>query len=73
MDRRAADGTAGSLTSELTQIKTTESNILHQLADLRYGCMAMVWTSCMAVQLWWFTFEAILLRLEHLIVQGRRK
>lgn len=35
VERREAGGTAGSFSSELNQIKTTESNILHQLADLR--------------------------------------
>lgn len=35
VERRETGGTAGSFSSELNQIKTTESNILHQLADLR--------------------------------------
>lgn len=33
---RPGGAVANSLASELSQIKTTESNILHQLADLRY-------------------------------------
>ena len=34
--RRPGDAVTGSIASELSQIKTTESNILHQLADLRF-------------------------------------
>ncbi len=33
---RPSDAVGASLSNEISQIKATESNILHQLADLRY-------------------------------------